>query len=117
MKLVRAILFSVFALLVSQLTWGQAMESLAGIGTDPVRSAKIYPNPAVEFVSVKFEEPIAREVSLELHSIIGNSLEVESEIVDDHEVRVKVKDLPAGYYLLDVRRSGAQHSAFKFLKR
>ena len=68
-------------------------------------------------LNLKFEEPIAKEVKLELHSIIGNSLEVESEIVDDHEVRVKVKDLPAGYYLLDVRRSGTEHSAFKFLKR
>ena len=53
-----------------------------------------------------------------LHNIIGNALEVESEIVDDNEVRLKVKDLPAGYYLLSVKdESSGFKGVYKFLKR
>lgn len=108
----------VFGLMtLAQWSWGQVAEAMSGPGNDPIKAARIYPNPAIEYVSVKFEAPMAKEVRLELHSIIGNSLEVESEIIDDYEVRVKVKDLPAGYYLLDVKGPGASHGAFKFLKR
>lgn len=103
-------------MIVTQFAWGQGRESLAFGPSDPLRAVKVYPNPAVDYVSLKFEMPVAREISLELHSIIGNSLEVESEIVDDYEIRVKVKDLTTGYYLIDVK--GSQHrGTFKFLKR
>lgn len=93
------------------------MESTTLPGGDPLKSARVYPNPAVDYVNLKFEQPMAKSVTLELHSIIGNSLEVESEIIDDFEVRVRVKDLPAGYYVLDVKMPGMSHNAFKFLKR
>lgn len=117
MKSARTLLASVFLVLLTCVAWGQSPESLTASSGDPLKSARVYPNPAVDYISLKFEQPLAKEVTLELHSIIGNSLEVESEVINDFEVRVKVKDLPSGYYLLDVRLPGLPHSAFKFLKR
>ncbi len=82
------------------------------------KSIKLYPNPATDFVSLRMETASASHVQLTLHNIIGNALEVESEIVDDNEVRLKVKDLPAGYYLLSVKdESSGFKGVYKFLKR
>jgi len=117
MKVMRILLAGVFVLLLATASRGQSVEALSTTGNDVLRTAHVYPNPAVDFVSLKFEQPVAKQVTVQLHSIIGNQLEVETEVVDDYELRLKVKDLPSGYYLLDVKLSGASHSAFKFLKR
>ena len=107
--------------MISRVGLGQGREEMRLPGyqhTDVVKSVKLYPNPATEFLSVRLEAPSARHVSLTLHNIIGNTLEIESEIVDDSEVRVKVKDLPSGYYLISVKDeiSGFK-GVYKFLKR
>lgn len=103
-------------LFLATMAQGQVAESM-GSGNDVLKAAHVYPNPAVDYLHLKFEQPIAKEVTLELHSIIGNNLELEKEVVDDFEVRVRVKELPTGYYLMDVRMPGMNHHAFKFLKR
>ena len=117
MKSVKTLLASVLLLILTFSAWGQAPEHMAMPGGDPLKSVRVYPNPAVEFVTLRFEQPVARQVVLELHSIIGNSLELEREVIDDHEIRVRTKDLPTGYYLLNVKLSGSPHTALKFLKR
>ncbi|MFZ6001353.1 MAG: T9SS type A sorting domain-containing protein [Bacteroidota bacterium] len=82
------------------------------------KSVQLFPNPAVEFLSVKFAEPIAKRTQITLHNIIGSSLDVERETIDDFEVRLRVKDLPSGYYLLALKDEHNQQSgALKFLKR
>ena len=106
---------------ISRVGLGQGREEMSLPGyqhSDIVRSMKVYPNPATDFINLKLEAPNARHVKLTLHTIIGNSLEVESEIIDDNEVRLKVKDLTTGYYLLAVKdeRSGFK-GVYKFLKR
>ncbi len=117
MKAARSYIVSLLLTVAATAAMGQATEPLSAATVDVLKSAHVYPNPASEFVHVKFEQPIAREVNLELHSIIGNSLEVDAEVIDDFEVRVRVKDLPSGYYLLDVKKPGLARTAFKFLKR
>src|SRR5436190_19659973 len=67
---------------------------------DQSKQVKLYPNPAIEFLTVKFETPQAKNAKLVLHNIIGNELETESEVIDDFEVKIKVKDLSSGFYLL-----------------
>ena len=86
--------------------------------TDPAKSAQVYPNPATEYLTLKFETPIAKTVKLQFHSIIGTSLELEHEAIDEFEVRVKVKDLSTGYYLIGVQdaQSGSR-AIHKFLKK
>lgn len=85
---------------------------------DPIRMVQIYPNPATEFVSIKFETPIANKVKLSVHNVIGNVMEAETELVDEFEIRVRVKDFSTGYYLLSIKDERASlNSTYKFLKR
>ncbi len=117
MKPVKTIVFSVLILLITQLAWGQNHDPFSPEKNDPLKTVKIYPNPATDYLSVKFETPLARTVKMTLHNIIGNTLEMESEIVDDYEIRVRVKELPAGVYLLAVKDTDNSQNCFKFLKR
>lgn len=82
------------------------------------RMVQLYPNPATEYLSVKLPTPTASSANLALHSVIGNVLNIERERVDDYEVRIKVRDLPSGYYFLSIKdeESGLKAS-YKFLKR
>ena len=85
---------------------------------EPIKKAKVYPSPATEFLNVKFETPHARKVTLAMHSIIGNILEVETEVINEYEIRLRVKDFPSGYYLLAIRDQETNfRTTVKFLKR
>ena len=117
MKGVKTIVFGVLMLFLTQLAWGQAHDVFYGDRREPAKLVKLFPNPASDYLSVKFETPVAKTVRLTLHNIIGNSLEIESEIIDEHEIRLKVKDLPSGVYLLSVKDDADLHSIVKFLKR
>jgi hypothetical protein len=45
-------------------------------------------------------------------------LTIESELIDAHEIRLRVKELPAGYYFLALRDEETHiKSTYKFLKR
>lgn len=83
-----------------------------------VRSVHLFPNPATEFVDVKLDHFPAEKVELTVHNIIGNELQVETEVLDEHLIRVKVKDLASGYYLLAVKDEASNfRGTYKFLKR
>ena len=85
---------------------------------DMSKQVKLYPNPAVEYLTVKFETAQARKASFVLHNIIGSEVETEKEIIDDFEVKIKVKDLSTGFYLLLVRNEETGlKGAYKFLKK
>ena len=82
------------------------------------KSVHLFPNPATEFVDVKLDQFPAKNVKLTVHNIIGNELQVETEILDEHLIRVKVKDLASGYYLLAVKDDDSNfRGTYKFLKR
>src|SRR5689334_11182672 len=68
--------------------------------TDISKSVRVFPNPTTDFVHVKIDQVKAQHLQLSLRNIIGNEISVETEIVDEHELRIRVKDLAAGYYLL-----------------
>ncbi|HYC84198.1 MAG TPA: T9SS type A sorting domain-containing protein, partial [Chryseosolibacter sp.] len=78
----------------------------------------IFPNPAVEYVHVRTVDVPASKIKLAVHNILGNKMEIETEIVDEYELRVRVKDLSSGYYLLAIKDEDAKfRGTFKFLKR
>ncbi|CAN5222163.1 hypothetical protein BH09BAC3_BH09BAC3_37860 [soil metagenome] len=116
MRCIKGFIFSVFLLFTAQFAVGQQHDAFSG-PQDPIKLVKIFPNPAVEYLSVKLETPSARTIKITLHNIIGNELDFESEIIDDFEIRLKVKDLPTGVYLLAVKDTGNSQSSFKFIKR
>lgn len=116
----KTIVVMFLAVLVAQFAVAQSQEAafFPPEKTDPFRLVQLYPNPAVEYLVVHFAEPYAQTVKLTIHSIIGNTVEVEREMVDEHEIRLRVKDLPSGYYFLAIKDDGAnQRGSFKFLKR
>ena len=78
----------------------------------------MYPNPATDYLTVKLQTPHASNVKLAMHSVIGNELNIDKEVIDEYEVRIRVKDLPSGYYFLSLKEeeSGLKAS-YKFLKR
>ncbi len=109
-----------YILLTSNVLMGQVKEEpfFHHNPGDPIKSVSVFPNPAIEFVSVKFEAPIARQVRLTVHNVIGNTMELEREIIDEHEIKIRVKDLATGYYLISVKDEHSNLSnTYKFLKR
>ena len=65
------------------------------------KSVQIYPNPAGdEFIHVRVENVDLSEAKVSLHNIIGNEMRVEKDMLDENTLRIKVKDLATGYYLI-----------------
>lgn len=108
----------VCSLAFSQLAFGQGREEVFSPIGDPVKAVQVYPNPATEFLTITFETPVARKAKFTIHNIIGSEIEVESEVIDEFEVKIKVKELHEGYYFLSVQTGvTSQKSTHKFLKR
>lgn len=117
MRLRRNILF--FSLILGFATAGFAQISESpGFSAYFDKAVQLYPNPATDFLTVKLQTPHASSVKLAMHTVIGNALTVEREQVDDYEVRLRVKDLPSGYYFLSIKEDETGLKAtYKFLKR
>ena len=119
MRLAKFFMVLFFAI-TAGLAFGQSQPVEEPVTADRELSQNIhiFPNPAIEYVHIKIMELNSSEVKLAVHNILGNKMEVETEIVDEHELRVRVKDLASGYYLLAVKDDDAKfRGTFKFLKR
>jgi hypothetical protein len=113
----KAVLLFIIVSMAGQVCFGQAHDESFHSG-DPVKSVQIYPNPAADYLTIKFESPIAKSSKLAFHSIIGSSIELEQETIDDFEIRVKVKDLPVGYYVIAIHDlQNNSRAIHKFLKK
>jgi hypothetical protein len=118
LKHVRTLFLAFLTLLCGSVAAQTREEGLFTSQTDPFKIAKLYPNPAIEYINVSFEEPIAKEAKITVHNIIGNALDLEIENIDEHELRIKIKDLPTGYYIVAIRDERTNsRSTLKFLKR
>jgi hypothetical protein len=108
----------ILSLIISLSTALVAQERPEAANTEISKQVKLYPNPAVEYLTVKFETPQAKKANFVLHNIIGSEVETEKEIIDDFEVKIKVKDLSTGFYLLLIRNEETGlKGAYKFLKK
>jgi hypothetical protein len=102
----------------AQVSYGQSSSENAYTNHNPNESVHIFPIPATEYLHVKIDDVLATHVKLTLHNILGNAVEIETEIVDQHELRIKVKELAAGYYLLAIKDDESKYGRiFKVLKR
>jgi len=78
---------------------------------------EIFPNPAVDYIYVKIHNSELENVEMELFNIIGNSLALDLEEIEKNSYRIKVEDLPPGYYLLMIKDPIQRfNQAFKFHK-
>jgi len=116
-----SLILSFFLLLfLSGTAFGQNQDIIAYTPekTDLSKSITVYPNPATDYVNIKLNTLEASTAKITLYTILGSELKVEKETVNEHEVRLKVKDLATGYYLIAVRDEQLQFKAtYKFLKR
>lgn len=82
------------------------------------KSIQLYPNPAIEFLNVRLETVNIDHLKVSMHNIIGNELPIETERIDDHQIRIRVKDFEAGYYLLALRDEQSNfRGTYRFLKK
>jgi hypothetical protein len=120
MRTLNLIISFILLLSVSSVSFAQLGESPLSQPekSDLIKSITIYPNPATDYVNIKLGSLSANQAKLTLHNILGNEITFESEIIEEHEVRIRVKDLPTGYYFVAVREEGTQmRGTYKFLKR
>lgn len=90
-------------------------ERQAGISSGEV---SVYPNPAVDFINIRFESIEVSDIAFSVHNIIGNEMTAETEVLGPHEIRIRVKEYPAGYYLLAVRDKPLNYgTTYKFVKK
>ncbi|WP_276369721.1 T9SS type A sorting domain-containing protein [Chryseolinea sp. H1M3-3] len=82
------------------------------------KSVQIYPNPAPDdFIHVRVEHVNLSEAKVSLHNIIGNEMRVEKDLLDENTLRIKVKDLATGYYLISLNDDKQKlKGIYKFLK-
>lgn len=86
--------------------------------THNTQTISVYPNPAVEYIDINLDHLRADKVKVALFNIIGNELRVESEVMDEHRIRIRVKDFSSGYYLVALRDEQSNfRGTYKFLKR
>ena len=100
-----------------------AQESPGNVYGQPERmelskSVQIYPNPAGdEFIHIRVENVDLSEAKVSLHNIIGNEMRVEKDMLDENTLRIKVKDLATGYYLIGLNDDKQKlKGIYKFLK-
>ncbi len=43
-------------------------------------SVHLFPNPVTEYLTIKFEDPVAKKIGLSLHNILGSNVEAEREV-------------------------------------
>jgi len=116
MRLIGAV---IFVLVASFASYGQKAElNSSGFDASSRPIISVYPNPATDFISVKSDAADLRSARFVLYTIIGNEVAIEPEFADEAEVRIRVKDLPSGYYLLAVRmEESGFRTTRKFLKK
>ena len=110
---------AVFTLLILSVSASFAQNSdFASFDEELSNRIELYPNPASDYLNIEIKESnLVRPVVL-VHNIIGNSIQVEIEKVEDNKYQVAVKNLPDGYYLVSIKDPGTNFSkTYKFLKK
>lgn len=119
---------SLILLFAATSTWAQdstststfTAESLVFENTslDLSNQIEVYPNPSVDYIVVNIKNSTLRDTSFELHSIIGNTIDVKAESIGGDKYRINVKNFNSGYYFVVVKDDFSQFKeAYKFLKK
>ncbi len=78
----------------------------------------IYPNPASEFVILESNTKNIQDFNFQIHSIIGNKINVSSNIISNNKIKFSVKEISNGYYFIIVANDKSKYKkALKFLKK
>ena len=78
----------------------------------------VYPNPASEFIILESNTKNIKEFNFQIHSIIGNKINVSSNIISNNKIKFSVKEISNGYYFVIVANDKSKYKkALKFLKK
>ena len=78
----------------------------------------LYPNPATDFVIIESNSNNINDFDFQLHSIIGNKVNVSKDIISNRKIRFSVKDISNGYYFIIVANENSKYKkALRFLKK
>ncbi|MFY0624825.1 MAG: T9SS type A sorting domain-containing protein [Reichenbachiella sp.] len=87
-------------------------------GLDISNQIDVYPNPSIDYVVVNIKNSNLLTTEFEMHSVIGNSVDLIVEQLGRDKYRIDVKEFSSGYYFLVVKDDQSQFKkAFKFLKK
>ena len=78
----------------------------------------IYPNPASEFVILESNTKNIQDFNFQINSIIGNKINISSNIISNNKIKFSVKEISSGYYFIIVANDKSKYKkALKFLKK
>ena len=75
----------------------------------------VYPNPAKETVTIAFDQPIAGEGTLEIWSIVGTKLFINTIHKDSYKLIVNVSSLASGIYFYVIKVNDDKISSGKLI--
>lgn len=79
---------------------------------------EIYPNPVVEYLHVRIDRSELVNLTFEMHSLIGNDVQIEVEEIGGNAFRIPVENFANGYYFIVIKDDVTRfNKAFKFLKK
>lgn len=117
MRNLKLILIFIFGLTIMAKAQS-GFNELIDASQDPQAAVQLYPNPSTEFLTVKINGVKVSNLQVVVRNIIGNVINVDLEFLAEDELRIRVKDLPVGYYLLAIRDEAVDFKGtYKFLKR
>ncbi|MBK6263788.1 T9SS type A sorting domain-containing protein [Marivirga sp. S37H4] len=75
-----------------------------------------YPNPAEEYIYIKFKEQGGQKVQIDVMSFIGNKMNVSSERIESGLYKLNLRNIASGHYYALVTVGNEKHIK-KFLKQ
>ena len=78
---------------------------------------EIYPNPADDFLSITLKNTNVKNLQFDVFNIIGNKMDFDYEDAGTGNYKLRIRDLPPGYYLVLVKDPLSKlNKAYKFRK-
>ena len=116
MRSVKTIVFTGLMALLTQFAVAQNHDAFTTSIVEPIKSAKISLSTSRELPMILCKVTLTVLATGASNLILRNSVAGLGKIFAEYEIRLKVKDLPTGYYLLALKDEGNSRSSMKFLK-
>ena len=120
-------LTTLFLFIIIQLSYGQdisidgSKSEVPKLKTESLQietEIELYPNPAIDFLTITLKNSQLKDVQFEMYNIIGNKLNLEMDILSSDTYKINVKEFHSGYYLLIIKDPISRYNkAFKFRKQ
>ena len=78
----------------------------------------LFPNPAKDYINIKLtNDRKLEDCTFSIHSLIGNKMNLDSEVISDNEMRISIGEFNQGFFFLLVDdKIRNKRKIIKFLK-